>query len=262
MSSDSPKPIWRVNRKPRFTVLELGEYMAADDGPRETIIRNMKYERLARPLTYRTLNQAVSSYLSSPTRDAKILAKCRSLLEHEKATASSPQARENFAYELSALDAFERSTNALGLAGLNLERPLTTGRNIDIQNVSVSVRPTAHIRQKRTRGNDLVGAVVIDLAKGQLPKTDETATRMTRGMEHSAILVHQYVVDVFQEDKSKPSPEHCVIFHAHRQERVCAPDGYRRTLRNIEAVCRNIALTWERVEPPPSFDKSRAQYRG
>ena len=70
---DAPKKVWRVNRKPRFTVLDMGEYMAADDGPRETLLRNMKYERLARTLTYRTLYDAVASYLASPTRDRRIL---------------------------------------------------------------------------------------------------------------------------------------------------------------------------------------------
>ena len=34
--------IWRVNRTPRFPLLSIGEYMMADDGPRETIRRNMK----------------------------------------------------------------------------------------------------------------------------------------------------------------------------------------------------------------------------
>jgi hypothetical protein len=65
--------VWRVNRKPRTTVLEMGEYMAADDGPRETIVRNWKFERIAPSLIYDKLNQAVSSYLASPTLDRGIL---------------------------------------------------------------------------------------------------------------------------------------------------------------------------------------------
>jgi hypothetical protein len=49
---EDSKFIWRVNRKPRATVLEMGDYMAADDGPRETILRNLKYERIAPSLIY------------------------------------------------------------------------------------------------------------------------------------------------------------------------------------------------------------------
>jgi hypothetical protein len=40
---------WRINRRPRFTILDMGEYMAAEDGPRETILRNMGFE-VSRPL--------------------------------------------------------------------------------------------------------------------------------------------------------------------------------------------------------------------
>jgi hypothetical protein len=262
MSSDPQKNVWRVNRQPRFTVLELGEYMAAEDGPRETIIRNMKYERLVPSLMYRTLNQAVSSYLVSPTRDPRILARCRETLQAEVAAATNPRRRDNFAYELSALDAFERSVNKLGISGINFERAAASGHPISIEGVTVSVRPTAHVRQKRSRGADLVGALVIDVAKGSSPKTDEAKAKVTNAMVHSAIVLHQYVNDTLGEDGVKPSPEHTIIFHAHRQERVCAPDGYRKTLRNIHAVCRNIAATWERVTPPESFDPKRAQYRG
>jgi hypothetical protein len=55
--SDDPI-IWRVNRKPRFPVLSLGEYMATEDGPRQTMRRNMKYERIAPTLIYRKLQKA------------------------------------------------------------------------------------------------------------------------------------------------------------------------------------------------------------
>ncbi len=253
------KPIWRVNRKPRFTVLELGEYMAAEDGPRETILRNMRYERVSRSLIYRVLWPAVSRFLSSPTRDRRILAECRIALEEAIAGAQNPQQKDNLKYELNALAAFERSLNALEIGGLNLEK--ATPRRLEIEGVTVSVRPSAHIRVSRQRGADLHGAVVIDVAKGVIePKTDDAKARLKDGMTHSAILLHQHVVETAPED-GKPSPDHCFIFHTHRQERVTAPTTYKKTYRNIEAVCRNIARSWDGIVPPASFDKKRATYR-
>jgi hypothetical protein len=253
------KPIWRVNRKPRFTVLELGEYMAADDGPRETILRNMHYERVSRSLIYRLLWPAVSRFLASPTRDRRILAECKIALEEAIRNNENPQGKENLKYELNALAAFERSLNALEIGGLNLER--AAPRRLMIEGVTISVRPSAHILVSRQRGADLHGAVLIDVAKGIAePKTDEAKTRLTDGMMHSAIILHQHVVETAPEG-GKPSPEHCFIFHAHRQERVAAPTSYKKTYRNIEAVCRNIARSWSGIVPPDSFDKSRATYR-
>ena len=52
--------VWRVNRKPRFPILSMGEYMVADDGPRETMRRNMKYERISPTLLYAKLQRAVA----------------------------------------------------------------------------------------------------------------------------------------------------------------------------------------------------------
>src|SRR5208337_4699071 len=104
----SAKPQWRVNVRPRFTVLELGDHMAADDGPRETILRNMKYERLGRSLIYRVLRPSIARFLASSTRDRGILAQCRVDLETMRDGATG-QKKENLNYELRALDAFEKS---------------------------------------------------------------------------------------------------------------------------------------------------------
>jgi hypothetical protein len=251
--------IWRVNRTPRFTVLELGEYMAADDGPRETILRNMRYERISRSLMYRLLYQTVASFLASPTRDRRILAKCRIELEEAAAAATNPTQRDNINYELRALDAFERSLNALEIGGINLER--APPRRLHIEGVIVSVRPTSHIRVERPRGAPLVGALMVDPAKGIEPKTDSAHAKMKDAMRYAAILLHQYATEVFDGDEGKVSPDHCIIFHVHRQDRIAAPSSYRRDYGNIRAVCRNIARSWAGVEPPTAFDKRFATYR-
>jgi hypothetical protein len=258
---DDSRKIWRVNRHPRFTVLEMGEYMAAADGPRETLLRNMKYERLAGSLTYRQLFQAVTSYLVSPTRDRRILANCRHDLEEAKKSTTEPQQLENIKYELRALDAFERSLNALEIGGITLTRA-PQSNPLNIEGVRINVRPTAHIRVVRPRGVDLLGAIVIDLAKGIEPKTEDTKLRVKNAMVHSAILVHQHVAETFADDfEGKPALEYCSIFHTHRQDHVCAPSAYRRVLSNVEAVCRNIERGWDGVKPPSSFDPKRASYR-
>lgn len=162
---------WRVNLRPRFSVLELGEYMAANDGPRETILRDMKFERLARTFIYRFLRPAVSRFLVSPTRDPTILEKCRTALENEIAASVNPQQRENLTYELRGLQAFQRSLNALEMGGLMFE-PAAAAPPMTIEGVMVSVQPTARIRVRRLRGADLAGAIIVDVAKGTTLKSD------------------------------------------------------------------------------------------
>jgi hypothetical protein len=251
--------VWRVNHHPRFTVLEFGEYMAADDGPRDTILRNLKYERLARSLSYRDIDHSIAQFLASPTRDHRILARRRELLEHERATTINPQQRDNLSYQLQALEAFERSLNALELAGLNFER--VPFKRLPMEGVSISVRPTVGIRVRRVRGADLVGALIVDLAKGASLRTDDAQQRATKAMIHAAIVLHLDVTDALCADGTKPSQDHCVVFHSYRGERVAAPSNYRRVLRNMEAVCRGVSRGWDKIEPPPNFDERQARHR-
>ncbi len=257
----APEIIWRVNRTPRFTALTLGEYISADDGPRETKLRNMKYERLAQSLLYRNLNDAVTKFLTSPVRDRAILDKCRAHLRAEIANSANPQQRENLTYELSALETFERSLNALPMAGVNYQLAGRPKAPLEYSSVLVSVWPTAKIRIVRPRGADLIGAVIIDLAKGIIPKSDAAKARAKEEMTHSAVLLHEYALQNLAEDGAKVSPEHCYIFHTHRQELVPAPTGYKKMLNNMVAACGHISRGWDRIVPPPGFDSAKARFR-
>ena len=254
-----PDLVWRINRRPRFSVLEMGEYMAADDRPRETIVRNMKYERLGGSLSYRRVSQSVAAFLASPTRDRKILEACREAISFDAQNASSNQARLNAGHELAALSVFERALNSLDLRGVNFER-VNRFAYLEIEGVRVSVRPTARIRIKRQRGCDLVGAVVIDFAKGSEIKTELAMARIVTALEHTSMLIHQSVSDnCSPEDRA--STENCYVFHVFRQQTVRCPESYKRQLGNVEAVCRTIAGQWASIPPPPGFDESKAQYR-
>ena len=234
--------------------------MAADDGPRETMLRDMRYERIVRSLMYRIVYKGVIRFLISPTRDRRILIQCREEIEAERDNTSHPQQRENFQHEIRALDAFERSLNALPVAGVHLT-PVTHSHPLTIEGVRISVQPTAYVRQTRPRGAPLAGAFLIDLAKGTELKTDEAKAKAAKGLAHSAALLHKHVSEMPRGDDSKASTEHCILFHAHRQEITKCPENTRAMLRNVEAVCRNIARSWDGIKPPPSFDSERAVSR-
>lgn len=119
----------------------------------------------------------------------------RKTLVAERDASQNPRQRENIVYELRALDAFEASLNALSLTGWTLERVPVGGHRLDVEGVRINVRPTVRIRLRKLRGADQVGALLVDVAKGQAPKTDESAARVANAMTHSAIVLHQYVVD-------------------------------------------------------------------
>ena len=252
--------VWRVNRKPRITALTLGEYMATDDSQRETICRNLKYERLAPSILYSKVSEAIAGYLSSKTRDRGILTQCREFLEEEKERAIKPQQKENATYALRSLAAFEAGLNALPIGGLQLERP-PTSLPYSIGDVRVSVRPTVLVKVARPRGAPLRGAILVDPAKGIIPKSEELKRRTTEAMTYTSMLLHELVSNTIVKEGERSSPEHCVTFHSHRQERVAAPTNYRRQLGIMQAACRTISGTWNAIQPPPSFNPGFARYR-
>jgi len=60
---------------------------------------------------------------------------------------------------------------------------------------------------------------------------------------------------------SHASPENCVTFHAHRQERVVSPTNYRKPFNVMEATLRTVRDLWGGIQPPASFDPARARFR-
>jgi hypothetical protein len=181
-------------------------------------------------------------------------------LEQARDNAIAPQERDNATYAIRALEAFERSLNALSLGGLMLEQaPAYPAQQID--GVKISVQPTVLVKVMRPRGAPLRGAIIVDPAKGVEPKSDELKRRATTAMEYTSILLAELVVNSIAAEDEKPSPDHCITFHSYRQERVAAPTNYRRRLGNVAAACRAAAALWRTIEPPPGFDPTRAQYR-
>ncbi|MGF1627545.1 MAG: hypothetical protein ACFCVH_21920 [Alphaproteobacteria bacterium] len=182
------------------------------------------------------------------------------MLEDERDAAINPGKRDNAIYALRGLEAFERSLNALPLSGLRFERA-PTFKPLEIEGVKVSVQPHALITQVRPRGKNLRGALVVDTAKGILPKSEEAQAQLTLGMTHSAYLVHELVSERVAADDEKTGAELCMVFHTYRQELVVSPTNYRRALGNMKAACRDIAARWGSIIPPKRFDPADAYYR-
>lgn len=235
--------------------------MAADDGPRETILRDAKYERLARSLLYRDVQNAVSRYIASPIRDRKILDGCRKTLEDKQRATSDPTKLNNLAYEVQALDRFEAALNELGISGLQGALVSNQNTGLKIERVSISIWPTAWLTQARPRAADRVGAVLIDFAKGLPLRTEAARLKARNAMEHVACLLHLKAQESRCADGQKAASDLCFLYHLHRGEMVSAPANYARKVRNMEAVCRVIAKGWDGIKPPSSFDPDDAVYR-
>ncbi|NMJ42811.1 hypothetical protein GWK16_16315 [Roseomonas sp. JC162] len=256
----SDDKVWRVNRRPRITAFELGEYIAADDDPRDTIVRGMKFERIARSTLYRTVRMAIARYLAGQSRDPTILEACRADLLNRRRSATSQQQSRNLDHEIAALDAFQKASPHLDTAGCIVTRA-SIQRPMVIEGVTVSVQPTIWLRFNRNRGLDLAGAVIVDPAKGGMLKSADAQAAALLASQVTAVMVHRLVERAITQDGVRASADHCIVFHSHRQTATPAPASHKRMARNVEAACRAIVRAWPDVEEPAGFDPKRATYR-
>lgn len=107
----------------------------------------------------------------------------------------------------------------------------------------------------------MMGALIVDPAMGTPLKTQEAIAKDKRAKDVSCSLMHLYVSDTRCGDDEVAEHELCSIFHVHRKQMFTAPTGYKKELKNIEAVCRWAMDRWDKLKPPPSFDESKARYR-
>ena len=236
--------------------------MAADDGPRETMRRDMRFERVARTIRYGNVRRAIWRYLASPTRSLTILAECEAMLEHEIREARSRERRENLSHELRALRDFQAGLNSLNLGGLQMWRHGHVFRPLDMEGVTVSVQPEVMVRQVRPRGRNQIGAIIVDVSKGQSCTTDEARRKVEKAMTHSAVLLHTLIANGASSDEEVASSDHCIVFHAHRAQAISAPENYKTMMKNMLAVCRDIRRAWGDIKAPPAgFDLGRATVR-
>lgn len=235
--------------------------MAADEGPRETIERDAKFEKIARSISYVPVEQCAAHYLASPTRDRVILARGRKLLDDRRAATLDPKKRNQIELQIAALDAFERQLNQLEIADLTAELPSRHQPKLQIDGVNISVYPTVWLTKRRSRGADLAGGLIADFAKGDVVKTPAAEAKAKKALTHSACVLHMQVEAIRCANGEKASAPHCWVYHVVRDDLLVAPSGYATPLRNMRALCRSLAKRWDSIEPPSSFDPKRAKFR-
>lgn len=182
---------WIVNRDPRFSAPLFGEYMAADEPRQETILRNAKYERVSPVVAYRDVSHSVARFAVS--RSQNDLAACQVLLEKKRDGATPGPAGDRMEHQLAALEAFWANHNAMQLTGVEAHYVSTKLPKLSLSGVEISVFPTVWLTQRRARGSDLAGAVIVDLAKGKPAKSEEKKKERTEAMIWTSYLLHAMV---------------------------------------------------------------------
>lgn len=250
--SSMANPHYRVYDQPRISANELASFPVASLVGQERIIRNAHWQLKPPVIRYKDARQPLQRFLASPTRDQRILEAAKSDLEARAANPNTrPLARDDALASIGAIEDFQRAWNAFPFGGLNFDLAPRQMPSLYIEGVEVSVALDAIVNAV-VKGDDVVGGVLLRLAKGTDAETEAAAAKRREIGKNAAVIVFLFAREHLT-GRGQPSYKHCFSVDVQRMEAHAAPRGHVQRTNNLKVACRVIQAMWDRVDPPPDF---------
>lgn len=117
-----------------------------------------------------------------------------------------------------------------------------------VEGAKISPRSTARVTVARSRGRDLIGAILVDAAKGIEPRTREAQERATSAMQHSAFLLREPVANVIAA-RHEALLRACLHLSPPAPEPVTRPANHKR---QREGCGSSVPRHCDAVGEPPT----------
>lgn len=220
--------------KPRISVTQLGIYMIAGAGQRETIIKEQRRPKTFRVIRYEEASRALQRALATGPEGLQILAAERDRLG--AVVGGTEHERENRELCVAAIEAFEELWPSLNLGCFLPKRGHPMPPKLTVHDVAVSVRPELLLHGRDDQGQPLIGAIKLRFSKSKALKP-EAARYVAAAVEWHLETVADVGVKV--------SPAHCLAIDVFHGSIIRAQPAKKRRRADIAAACREIALGWE-----------------
>jgi len=205
----------------------MGEYVVASPSRRRAIVREQKRPRDVIVARYREVYPAAVRHLAGEA-NADDLAALADELEAMQA-GSDWQAQDN-ALSAEALDAFVAIKSNLNLIRYTVSAGDFDPNSIQLQGVSISVRPEVHV----TTVSGRTGAIKLYLSKTHpLPAEAGLA---------AATLVHALLRDGLGLSDTRHSD--CMLVDVFAGRIYIAPANFKVRMRDVDAACEEISRAW------------------
>jgi hypothetical protein len=258
--TSTPEIFYRVYPNPRISAAMLGDYMAAEDDERETIIRNAKYAKTTRVVTYRDARRVLRRFLASDMRRIQDL---HDSIESWEADLGNPFFSEYQKNErqacIESLRAFLSNYNRTGFSGFSITRAPAPQPKLLIEGVRVSTHLDSLIMQMDKKNNRRVGGILLQMSKGKAEgKREETIAKRVQAGTYTSLLVLKQVASNFAA-MGTPKSDICFFANVQRGNIWTAPDNYKKALNRVDAAARGIYLRWPTIAAPADFDSEKAK---
>lgn len=229
----------RVVNKPQISARFLADYMAASEKARRTIVRNCKYQAIARILQHDEAKLAVGKFIRGGGGEPSDLIQVVQQLRNRLADSDY----DRTLYDTNA-DYIERFAQVYPKMTLPEAEIMAPGKKSPVTLNGVKVNPDiSFYLQRVTRTNRVrAGAGTLRYAKGK-PLRTETA-------KWQSAFLAGYLRKVIVDDTVEPELKLCVTVDAYAGICHPAPTDSIRRFQNMEAACATIAERWPNIEPP------------
>lgn len=242
----SNPPNFGLRKKPQFSANHLAEYLCSVNAKqREAVIRAAKFPRKTAVIAYRQAKPPMRSFLTAGDGD---LAYFDTVLARFEATKRRSADYDKMEAQrcIDAIEAF-KTTFSRGRA----KRYSFDAGPIDVsmvkEGVKINVRLDVTATERNNEGGLFSGGAVFFMSASAGSRKNIEERR-----KHTASLVHWVLEESSQ--SIEPLPRLCMSIDVFGGEIVKAPSSYDRLRANIVSSCQEVALKWDMVAPPASYD--------
>lgn len=233
------KKTHREVKNPQISARYLADYMAASERAGRTIVRNCKYQPIARVVQHDEAKIVVAKFIREGSHDPHDLLQRAQHIRNR--IADSDFERDLYDHNADYIARFAEVFEELELPDVEL---LSGGGPSPLFLNGVKVNTEIHWRLRRiTRTNKVrVGASMLRYAKGKALSPDVA--------EWQSAFLFGYLNKIGVEDAAEPEHRLCITVDAYSGICYPAPTDSIRRFQNMEAACESIAERWPVIKPP------------
>lgn len=222
----------KVRETPRVTVNSLAEYLIAGAARRQKIILEQKRPKDFQVIYYDEAEEAIIDYLASQRESTAPFDAALSKLQLSGDLKEWELTRRSTGMD--AIQAFRGLAVELPLSELHIKRAPTSPRLMQVGGVGVSVRPELHLSYPEG-DHKRIGAIKIYFSKNDSLSEDRA--------RYAATVLHQYIETQYPK-AGKADHRICLVVDVFAKRFFSAPRNFKRKQQDVEAACREIAISW------------------
>jgi hypothetical protein len=223
----------RVRVRPRMSSPKLGEYLYAEAGRREKLLRDQKFPPAFQTARYADAENAIRASLVSGRDVVERLKESAQTVSSLVTTTDWRTVSKRCCVQ--AIHDFAALFPSIPTAGSEFSIPEKGGIVLNLEGVVVSVHPVA-LSRREVRGRERRGAIL-----AIFQKTDPVGERPGKAV---AELLRRALMQAGQPDLH---PSECVVVDIFRKQIFTAPAQSQRVFANINSACREIAVRWPTI---------------